>query len=106
MKQDVTFAKMKLTNNKTPEGDQVVLSSMHKYHPRLVVTPQDGMQEPQIFSFPETQFIAVTAYQNTTVSKSVNFDIISYTSCIWDAVMNAPTLYYCYNKVLETAYHT
>ena len=68
MKQDITFAKMKLTNSKTPEGDQVVLSSMHKYQPRLVVSPQDGSFEPQIFSFPETEFIAVTAYQNTTVS--------------------------------------
>ena len=69
MKQDITFAKMKLTNSKTPEGDQVVLSSMHKYQPRLVVSPQDGSFEPQIFSFPETEFIAVTAYQNTTVSQ-------------------------------------
>ena len=69
MKQDITFAKMKLTNSKTPEGDQVVLSSMHKYQPRLVVSPQDGSFEPQIFSFPETEFIAVTAYLNTTVSQ-------------------------------------
>lgn len=45
-----------------------MLSSMHKYQPRLIITPQSNSSESEIFSFPETQFIAVTAYQNTNVS--------------------------------------
>lgn len=42
---------------------------MHKYQPRLIVTPQDGLHKPQYFTFPETEFVAVTAYQNTNVSR-------------------------------------
>ena len=41
---------------------------MHKYQPRLTITPQDGLREPQHFSFPETEFVAVTAYQNANAS--------------------------------------
>ena len=52
---------------------QVVLNSMHKYQPRIHVIevtscgPED-QKTLQTQSFPETQFIAVTAYQNTDVS--------------------------------------
>ena len=52
---------------------QVVLNSMHKYQPRIHVIevtsrgPED-QKTLQTHSFPETQFIAVTAYQNTDVS--------------------------------------
>lgn len=54
----------------------VVLQSLHKYQPRLhiVEMTEDGAEDissdakTQSFTFPETQFIAVTAYQNTDVS--------------------------------------
>lgn len=54
----------------------VVLQSLHKYQPRLhiVEVTEDGVEDigndvkTQSFNFPETQFIAVTAYQNTDVS--------------------------------------
>lgn len=54
----------------------IVLQSLHKYQPRLhiVEVTEDGAEEvgsdtkTQSFTFPETQFIAVTAYQNTDVS--------------------------------------
>lgn len=54
----------------------VVLQSLHKYQPRLhvVEVKEDGTEDPfltakaQTFVFPETQFIAVTAYQNADVS--------------------------------------
>lgn len=54
----------------------VVLQSLHKYQPRLhiVEVTEDGVEDissdvkTQSFTFPETQFIAVTAYQNTDVS--------------------------------------
>lgn len=52
---------------------QIVLNSMHKYQPRIHVI-EVGSHGPneqkslQTHAFPETQFIAVTAYQNTDVS--------------------------------------
>lgn len=54
----------------------IVLQSLHKYQPRLHVTEvkegegEDGYPTPHThtFAFPETQFIAVTAYQNADVS--------------------------------------
>lgn len=56
----------------------VVLQSLHKYQPRLHVVQvnEDGTEDTsqtgrvQTFTFPETQFIAVTAYQNTDVRKT------------------------------------
>lgn len=47
---------------------QVVLASMHKYQPRIhVIRTNDLSQIPwaaqQAFVFPETEFVAVTAYQ-------------------------------------------
>lgn len=55
----------------------IVLQSLHKYQPRLhiVEVKEDGSEDPflssktQTFVFPETQFIAVTAYQNADVSQ-------------------------------------
>ena len=58
---------------------QMILNSMHKYQPRIHVIRQDGnltdlkqLQSNQYksFVFPETQFTAVTAYQNQLVSLS------------------------------------
>lgn len=56
----------------------IVLQSLHKYQPRLHVTEvKEGEGEEthpsphtHTFAFPETQFIAVTAYQNADVSIS------------------------------------
>jgi len=55
----------------------VVLQSLHKYQPRLHVVEvnEDGTEDTsqpgrvQTFTFPETQFIAVTAYQNTDITQ-------------------------------------
>lgn len=57
----------------------IVLQSLHKYQPRLhiVAVTEDGAEDissdmkSQSFTFPETQFIAVTAYQNTDVSATL-----------------------------------
>ena len=49
---------------------QIMLNSLHKYEPRLhVVKVTANAQKKRIssFNFPETQFIAVTAYQNEEV---------------------------------------
>ncbi|KRT86644.1 hypothetical protein AMK59_180 [Oryctes borbonicus] len=68
MKEPISFAKVKLTNKCNGNG-QIMLNSLHKYEPRVhlvrVGTEQRGVMT---FPFPETQFIAVTAYQNEEVT--------------------------------------
>nr|AXK15902.1 T box transcription factor TBX21 [Sparus aurata] len=80
MRQEVSFSKLKLTNNKGSTNNvaqMIVLQSLHKYQPRLhiVEVKEDGTEDPflsskaQTFVFPETQFIAVTAYQNADITQ-------------------------------------
>ncbi|KTF83832.1 hypothetical protein cypCar_00031717 [Cyprinus carpio] len=80
MRQEVSFGKLKLTNNKGSSNNvaqMIVLQSLHKYQPRLhiVEVKEDGTEDPfmtsksQMFVFPETQFIAVTAYQNADITQ-------------------------------------
>nr|XP_048279827.1 eomesodermin homolog isoform X2 [Myodes glareolus] len=80
MRQEISFGKLKLTNNKGASSNNtqmIVLQSLHKYQPRLhiVEVTEDGVEdlnEPsktQTFTFSETQFIAVTAYQNTDITQ-------------------------------------
>lgn len=48
-----------------------MLNSLHKYEPRIHIVKVGGIQKMiSSQSFPETQFIAVTAYQNEEVSLS------------------------------------
>ena len=63
----------------------VLLNSMHKYMPRLNIVEVSNRSTAPLssspnqhteslkhtFTFPETQFIAVTAYQNTDVSSNI-----------------------------------
>ncbi|KAI3360822.1 hypothetical protein L3Q82_013044 [Scortum barcoo] len=80
MRQEISFSKLKLTNNKGTNhnaSQMIVLQSLHKYQPRLhiVEVTEDGVEDissdvkSQSFTFPETQFIAVTAYQNTDITQ-------------------------------------
>ncbi|XP_028326709.1 eomesodermin-like [Gouania willdenowi] len=80
MRQEISFSKLKLTNNKGTShntSQMIVLQSLHKYQPRLhiVEVSEDGVEDvssevkTQCFTFPETQFIAVTAYQNTDITQ-------------------------------------
>uniref|UniRef100_A0A3Q2Z2A0 T-box transcription factor TBX21 n=2 Tax=Hippocampus comes TaxID=109280 RepID=A0A3Q2Z2A0_HIPCM len=80
MRQEVSFSKLKLTNNKGGSNNvaqMIVLQSLHKYQPRLhvVEVKEDGSEDAfhvskaQTFVFPETQFIAVTAYQNADITQ-------------------------------------
>ncbi|XP_077990589.1 uncharacterized protein LOC144444913 [Glandiceps talaboti] len=74
MKQEVVFSKLKLTNNKGKDNGHIVLNSMHKYQPRIHVIEVSPNRPPdqrtlQTHSFPETQFFAVTAYQNTDITQ-------------------------------------
>lgn len=52
---------------------QTILNSMHKYQPRFhIVRANDILKLPystfRTYVFPETEFVAVTAYQNDKVS--------------------------------------
>ncbi|XP_078086702.1 T-box transcription factor T isoform X1 [Mustelus asterias] len=68
MKAPVSFSKVKLTN-KLNGGGQIMLNSLHKYEPRIHIVRVGGPQRMiSSHSFPETQFIAVTAYQNEEIT--------------------------------------
>uniref|UniRef100_A0A5F8GDN0 T-box transcription factor 3 n=1 Tax=Monodelphis domestica TaxID=13616 RepID=A0A5F8GDN0_MONDO len=97
MSKVVTFHKLKLTNNisdkhgfvsfprslddlqgslsfgwETPK--RTILNSMHKYQPRFhIVRANDILKLPystfRTYVFPETEFIAVTAYQNDKITQ-------------------------------------
>ncbi|XP_003746795.2 T-box transcription factor TBX3-like [Galendromus occidentalis] len=75
MQKVVSFHKLKLTNNITDKhGFQTILNSMHKYQPRFhLVKTCDLAKVPysnfKTFVFPETEFIAVTAYQNEKITQ-------------------------------------
>ncbi|XP_031647186.1 T-box transcription factor TBX22 [Oncorhynchus kisutch] len=80
MRQVISFDRVKLTNNEMEDKGHIILQSMHKYKPRVHVIrhnpqldlskipslPTEGMAS---FSFPETEFTTVTAYQNQQITK-------------------------------------
>lgn len=90
MKEAVSFAKVKLTNKSNGNG-QIMLNSLHKYEPRVHLVRVGAEEQRTVclsflssffchchivctrlqvltYRFPETQFIAVTAYQNEEVT--------------------------------------
>ncbi|XP_070770930.1 T-box transcription factor TBX15 [Enoplosus armatus] len=81
MRQVVSFDKLKLTNNELDDQGHVILHSMHKYQPRVHVIRKDFSSElspnkpvpsgegVKTFSFPETVFTTVTAYQNQQITR-------------------------------------
>ncbi|CCD72344.1 T-box transcription factor mls-1 [Caenorhabditis elegans] len=68
MRAPVSFDKMKLTNNQLDNNGHIIVNSMHKYRPRVHIIEQDDSQKRHTFSFEETEFIAVTAYQNHRIT--------------------------------------
>ncbi|XP_058469445.1 MAX gene-associated protein isoform X2 [Solea solea] len=77
----VSFYKLKLTNNYLDRDDHIILQSMQRYIPRLHVIPvPDGVvtmpeapvvmgPESMTFIFPQTEFMAVTTYQNFRITQ-------------------------------------
>lgn len=86
---------------------QIILNSMHRYQPRfhIVYLPPNGARKAGVaaaaggtdqshfrtFSFPETSFTAVTAYQNQRVS--VHYSRLSYERryLLWKLAVLWPT---------------
>lgn len=77
MHQPVSFYKLKLTNNTLDQEGHIILHSMHRYLPRLHFVPADKATDviqlngPDVhtFTFPQTEFFAVTAYQNIQITQ-------------------------------------
>nr|XP_046229962.1 T-box transcription factor TBX18 isoform X3 [Scatophagus argus] len=81
MRQVVSFDKLKLTNNELDDQGHIILHSMHKYQPRVHVIRKECGEElspvravptgegTRTFSFPETVFTTVTAYQNQQITR-------------------------------------
>ncbi|XP_053550417.1 T-box transcription factor TBX6 [Bombina bombina] len=74
MKQPISFHKIKLTNNTLDQMGHIILHSMHKYQPRFhIVRAQDVFSQRwggcSSFTFPETLFLTVTAYQNEKITQ-------------------------------------
>lgn len=77
----VSFYKLKLTNNVNDQEGHMILHSMHRYIPQLHVIPAvDGEistpvkpmfmgPECMTFVFPQTEFMAVTTYQNFRITQ-------------------------------------
>ncbi|XP_008275306.1 MAX dimerization protein MGA a isoform X2 [Stegastes partitus] len=73
MQSPVSFYRLKLTNNGSDQEGNTILHPMHRYLPRLHVVQTDRaakdvkLNGPSVltFTFPQTEFMAVTAYQNT-----------------------------------------
>merc|ERR1719494_10774 len=71
MKNSIVFSKVKLTNKESTNNQVVMLNSLHKYEPRLHIMKvggKDSEKTVSTHSFPETHFIAVTAYQNEEIT--------------------------------------
>ncbi|XP_055361387.1 LOW QUALITY PROTEIN: T-box protein VegT-like [Betta splendens] len=72
MQNPVSFYKLKLTNNILDQDGNTILQPMHRYVPRLHVVQTDtapkdiNLNSPHVvtFTFPQTEFMAVLAYQN------------------------------------------
>ncbi|XP_055496962.1 MAX dimerization protein MGA a isoform X1 [Leucoraja erinacea] len=77
MRQSISFHKLKLTNNTLDQEGHIILHSMHRYLPRLHIIPADKLTDviplngPNVhtFTFPQTEFVAVTAYQNIKITQ-------------------------------------
>lgn len=76
--------------------NQIILLSMHRYYPRFHVVQADNPYtlrwgSVQSFSFPETAFTAVTAYQNPKVQicqkQSITFKFLCRTSFLFNRIL-------------------
>uniref|UniRef100_A0A8C4RBG0 BHLH domain-containing protein n=1 Tax=Eptatretus burgeri TaxID=7764 RepID=A0A8C4RBG0_EPTBU len=74
MKRNISFCKVKLTNHYILKNEYLFLSAKHNYAPRLHVIQSDVVpstitHKENYFIFPQTEFTAVTSYQNTLMTE-------------------------------------
>uniref|UniRef100_A0A0N5BP78 T-box domain-containing protein n=1 Tax=Strongyloides papillosus TaxID=174720 RepID=A0A0N5BP78_STREA len=74
MKHVISFEKLKLTNNVFDRNGHIVVNSMQKYNVLFtIIAHHDDNDfheiEEKHFSFKETEFMAVTAYQNHQITQ-------------------------------------
>lgn len=83
MQSPVSFYKLKLTNNTSDQEGNVILHPLHRYLPRLHLVETDkavkdirlNSSNVLTFSFPQTEFITVTTYQNPQFAQlKVNYN--------------------------------
>lgn len=83
MQSPVSFYRLKLTNNTSDQEGNIILHPMHRYLPQLHVVQADKVIEdfrlngPNVltFTFPQTEFITVTTYQNPQFTQlKVNYN--------------------------------
>ncbi|XP_051951593.1 MAX gene-associated protein [Xyrauchen texanus] len=74
----VSFYKVKLAHNSLDQDGCLVLHPMQRYQPRLYVVPVSAgheraiqLESPDVhmFTFPQTEFYAVTSYQNPRITQ-------------------------------------
>ncbi|XP_073682870.1 MAX dimerization protein MGA a [Garra rufa] len=95
MQYPVSFYRLKLCNNLDQE-DHIILHSMHRYLPRLHIIPADKESEniqvdaPNVItlSFSQTEFFAVTAYQNLSITQ-LKIDYNPFAKGFRDDAVNA-----------------
>ncbi|GMS88631.1 hypothetical protein PENTCL1PPCAC_10806, partial [Pristionchus entomophagus] len=68
MRGGISFDKLKLTNNQLDDNGHIIVNSMHRYRPRIHLVCHSLSNSIHSFTFPETSFIAVTAYQNHRIT--------------------------------------
>ncbi|KAG7164828.1 T-box transcription factor TBX6-like [Homarus americanus] len=74
MRHPISFQKLKLTNNNLDQQGHIILNSMHKYQPRIHIVAAPDLVSLHwaafnTFNFPQTCFLAVTAYQNERITQ-------------------------------------
>ncbi|XP_048524435.1 T-box-containing protein TBX6L [Dendroctonus ponderosae] len=72
-KPSIKFDQIRITNTPSPPRNQICLSSMHRYQPCIVIVQTDSTLDSWgqtwRIDLPDTEFVAVTAYQNSRVTK-------------------------------------
>uniref|UniRef100_A0A8C9VCU3 T-box transcription factor 6 n=1 Tax=Scleropages formosus TaxID=113540 RepID=A0A8C9VCU3_SCLFO len=84
----ISFHQVKLTNNTLDTHGHIILHSLHRYQPRVhVIEARDARMWGgirQSFVFPETQFFAVTAYQNSVLYAFSTYNIFDLRWVSWN----------------------
>ncbi|XP_032870326.1 uncharacterized protein LOC116967820 isoform X5 [Amblyraja radiata] len=81
MLKTLSFAKLRLTNCPTAEEGNAILHSMHRYIPQFHIIVTDGiieklnLNDPRVYTFvfQQTEFFAVTKYENKFIRQLKHF---------------------------------